>query len=340
MWFGDLVTMRWFNDVWMKEVFANFMAAKIVNPSFPKVNHELRFLVAHYPAAYAVDRTAGHASDPPGARQPERGRQPLRRHHLSEGADRDAAARAPARRRRAARRPARVPEAVRVRQRDAGSISSRCSTSGPIAIWRPGAGSGSKRPAGRRSAPSWTPMPEGRVRQLAFVQSDPQATASLRVDRADRGAARARRPARAPCRSRSADERTEVPDAAALSGRRFVLPTGGGLAYGGFDARRSQPVRICWRTSRSSRIRSRAARRGSRCGRSCSTGRVAAAGVCSTPRCARCRARTPSRTCSSCSAIWTSASGVPAGRRRAARPRAELERTLARGHRARGARRA
>jgi aminopeptidase N len=59
MWFGDLVTMRWFNDVWMKEVFANFMAAKIVNPSFPKVNHELRFLVAHYPAAYAVDRTEG-----------------------------------------------------------------------------------------------------------------------------------------------------------------------------------------------------------------------------------------------------------------------------------------
>jgi aminopeptidase N len=59
MWFGDLVTMKWFNDVWMKEVFANFMAAKIVNPSFPKINHELRFLYAHYPAAYDVDRTAG-----------------------------------------------------------------------------------------------------------------------------------------------------------------------------------------------------------------------------------------------------------------------------------------
>ena len=59
MWFGDLVTMRWFNDVWMKEVFANFMAAKIVNPSFPQVNHDLRFLLAHYPAAYQVDRTAG-----------------------------------------------------------------------------------------------------------------------------------------------------------------------------------------------------------------------------------------------------------------------------------------
>ena len=59
MWFGDLVTMRWFNDVWMKEVFANFMAAKIVNPSFPRVNHELRFLLSHYPDAYSIDRTAG-----------------------------------------------------------------------------------------------------------------------------------------------------------------------------------------------------------------------------------------------------------------------------------------
>jgi aminopeptidase N len=59
MWFGDLVTMEWFNDVWMKEVFANFMAAKIVNPSFPEVNHDLRFVLAHYPSAYQVDRTAG-----------------------------------------------------------------------------------------------------------------------------------------------------------------------------------------------------------------------------------------------------------------------------------------
>jgi len=59
MWFGDLVTMEWFNDVWMKEVFANFMAAKAVNPSFPEINHELGFLVRHYPSAYAVDRTEG-----------------------------------------------------------------------------------------------------------------------------------------------------------------------------------------------------------------------------------------------------------------------------------------
>ena len=59
MWFGNLVTMEWFNDVWMKEVFSNFMAAKIVNPSFPEIDHELRFLLTHYPGAYGVDRTDG-----------------------------------------------------------------------------------------------------------------------------------------------------------------------------------------------------------------------------------------------------------------------------------------
>lgn len=59
MWFGDLVTMDWFNDVWTKEVFANFMAGKIVNPSFPEIDHDLNFLLSRYPPAYSVDRTAG-----------------------------------------------------------------------------------------------------------------------------------------------------------------------------------------------------------------------------------------------------------------------------------------
>ncbi len=59
MWFGDLVTMRWFDDVWLKEVFANFMAAKIANPSFPAIDHDLRFLLNHYPSAYDIDRTDG-----------------------------------------------------------------------------------------------------------------------------------------------------------------------------------------------------------------------------------------------------------------------------------------
>lgn len=59
MWFGNLVTMEWFNDVWMKEVFANFMAGKLVNPTYPSINHDLAFLTNHYPAAYSEDRTKG-----------------------------------------------------------------------------------------------------------------------------------------------------------------------------------------------------------------------------------------------------------------------------------------
>ncbi len=57
MWFGDLVTMKWFSGVWQKEVFANFMADKIVKEQFPKLNHELTFLTTHFPSSFSVDRT-------------------------------------------------------------------------------------------------------------------------------------------------------------------------------------------------------------------------------------------------------------------------------------------
>ncbi|MNJ98254.1 Aminopeptidase N [compost metagenome] len=59
MWFGDLVTMNWFTDVWMKEVFANFMADKSAEGSVGKDEFDLKFLVDHFPAAYGIDRTTG-----------------------------------------------------------------------------------------------------------------------------------------------------------------------------------------------------------------------------------------------------------------------------------------
>ncbi|PWS29959.1 M1 family metallopeptidase [Pedobacter paludis] len=59
MWFGDLVTMKWFNDVWMKEVFANFMADKVTEKLMGKKTFDLKFLQDHYPAAYGIDRTLG-----------------------------------------------------------------------------------------------------------------------------------------------------------------------------------------------------------------------------------------------------------------------------------------
>ena len=59
MWFGDFVTMPWFDEVWLKEVFANFIADKVIAPVFPEFNFDLLFQLAHFDAAYSVDRTAG-----------------------------------------------------------------------------------------------------------------------------------------------------------------------------------------------------------------------------------------------------------------------------------------
>ena len=59
MWFGDLVTMRWFDDVWTKEVFANFMASKISRKIMPDVNHDLNFLKTYRQLAVSTDRTEG-----------------------------------------------------------------------------------------------------------------------------------------------------------------------------------------------------------------------------------------------------------------------------------------
>lgn len=59
MWFGDYVTMRWFDDVWTKEVFANWFAAQMARPAFPDVNHTLDDLKSLYASSYTEDRTAG-----------------------------------------------------------------------------------------------------------------------------------------------------------------------------------------------------------------------------------------------------------------------------------------
>ena len=57
LWFGDLVTMRWFNDVWLKEVYANYFADRIAGGDFPRDDADLRFSLAHLPSAHEADRT-------------------------------------------------------------------------------------------------------------------------------------------------------------------------------------------------------------------------------------------------------------------------------------------
>ncbi|MCH5309689.1 MAG: ERAP1-like C-terminal domain-containing protein [Prevotella sp.] len=59
LWFGDFVSLKWFEDVWAKEVFANFMAAKITRRSYNKVDHDLNFLKTYQARAIAIDRTEG-----------------------------------------------------------------------------------------------------------------------------------------------------------------------------------------------------------------------------------------------------------------------------------------
>ncbi len=58
-WFGDLVTMRWFDDLWLKEGFATFMAAKALADIDPAAGAWKTFYLGTKPSAYAVDQTAG-----------------------------------------------------------------------------------------------------------------------------------------------------------------------------------------------------------------------------------------------------------------------------------------
>ena len=58
-WFGNLVTMKWFDDLWLKEGFATFYGYKAMAELEPGQRSWLRFLQRVKPRAYAVDATAG-----------------------------------------------------------------------------------------------------------------------------------------------------------------------------------------------------------------------------------------------------------------------------------------
>jgi len=58
-WFGDLVTMRWFDDLWLKEGFAEFMAYQTLAALKPQENVWTRFYQSVKPSAYEIDSTKG-----------------------------------------------------------------------------------------------------------------------------------------------------------------------------------------------------------------------------------------------------------------------------------------
>ena len=58
-WFGDLVTMRWFDDLWLKEGFAQYMAYRCLDSLEPGSQAWKHFYEDIKPLAYGIDETPG-----------------------------------------------------------------------------------------------------------------------------------------------------------------------------------------------------------------------------------------------------------------------------------------
>ncbi len=58
-WFGDMVTMRWFDDLWLKEGFAQYMAFHALAELEPPAGVWKRFYESIKPIAYNIDGTPG-----------------------------------------------------------------------------------------------------------------------------------------------------------------------------------------------------------------------------------------------------------------------------------------
>ena len=116
-WFGDLVTMRWFDDLWLKEGFATFMAAKALADLEPDAGAWKTFYLGNKPPAYAVDRTAGTRPLWQALGESRPGQEQLRRDRVQQGAGGAQAARVSRGRLGVPGGGAAFPHAPRVRQR-------------------------------------------------------------------------------------------------------------------------------------------------------------------------------------------------------------------------------
>ena len=66
-WFGNLVTMNWWNDLWLNEGFATFMSYLGTDSAFPNLNDSAQFGVETEMPALAVDALFSSHAIQPGA---------------------------------------------------------------------------------------------------------------------------------------------------------------------------------------------------------------------------------------------------------------------------------
>lgn len=59
MWFGNLVTMAWWNDLWLNEGFATYIEHKGVEAAFPQWNMRDQFLIGTLHGVLRLDATLG-----------------------------------------------------------------------------------------------------------------------------------------------------------------------------------------------------------------------------------------------------------------------------------------